>query len=122
MNQRGIWAAVETIPSRHAREIRAQSIAGRMAVRGLFLPAQGAWIEDFRRELLEYPSSRWDDCVDLCSLLGQLLDHLSHGSAPNPKEEQKRLMIGGVSTVCMEDLWKEEERRSSKYRSSGRIK
>jgi hypothetical protein len=57
-----------------------------------------------------------------CSLLGQLLDKLASGSTPTPKEEPKRLVIGGVSTVCMEDLWKEEEHRSSKHRSSVRIR
>ena len=47
MRQRHIYAPLETIPSRHAKEIRAQSIAGRMAVRGLFLPAQAPWLSDF---------------------------------------------------------------------------
>jgi hypothetical protein len=46
MHQRRIYAALETIPSRHAKEVRAQSIAGRMAVRGLFLPAQAEWRAD----------------------------------------------------------------------------
>ena len=38
MKSRRTYAVIETIPSRHAKEIRVQSIAGRMAVRGLFLP------------------------------------------------------------------------------------
>ena len=76
MHQRKIYRAVETIPSRHAKEIRAQSIAGRMAVRGLFLPAQAAWLSDFVSEMLAFPAGKNDDQVDCCSLLGQLLGNL----------------------------------------------
>jgi hypothetical protein len=115
MHQRKIYRAVETIPSRHSKEIRAQSIAGRMAVRGLFLPAQGApWLADFVSEMMAFPAST-DDQVDCCSLLGQLLGNLASGDAPKVKEEPKRLVIGGPgTTISLDDLWTANERRTKR--------
>jgi hypothetical protein len=122
MHQRKIYRAVETIPSRHAKEIRAQSIAGRMAVRGLFLPAGNApWLADFVSEMLAFPAGRTDDQVDCCSLLGQLIGNLTSGDAPTVKEEPKRLVIGDATatTVTLDDLFSATERRHK--RAGGRI-
>ena len=111
MNQRKIYAAVETIPSRHAKEIRAQSIAGRMAVRGLFLPApsQAEWLSEFVSEVMTFPTST-DDQVDCLSLFGQLLDRLVPGSEPAKKEPPK--ILG--ENVTLTDLFRENERHYKK--------
>ena len=75
---------------------------------------------DFVSEMLAFPAGKNDDQVDCCSLLGQLLGSLASGDAPKPKEEPKRLIIGGPgTTICMEDLWSETDRRSK--RAGGRI-
>ena len=39
MHERKIWVATETFPTRGDKAVRAQSIRGRMAVRGLYVPA-----------------------------------------------------------------------------------
>jgi hypothetical protein len=123
MVERNIPVALVFIPSRASKEIRAPSIAAHAATRGLFLRANAPYVSDFTQEWCGFPLFRTDDMIDCCSLLGQLISRLAPGSAPTPKEEQKRLVIGGPGTnICMEDLWREEERRSSKYRSSGRIR
>jgi predicted phage terminase large subunit-like protein len=112
MNQRRQWCHVHTIPSRHAKEIRAQSIAGRAAVRGLFLPAQASWLADFVSEILSFPAGKFDDQVDCCSLLGQLLADLVPGSAPKPKEEPKVLSTDpALCTVTLRDMFEQSERR-----------
>ena len=51
MNQRRIYAAVETIPSRHTKEIRAQSIAGRMAVRAAISSGAGQLARGLRQRV-----------------------------------------------------------------------
>ena len=116
MNQRRTYAVIETIPSRHAKEVRAASIAGRMAVRGLFLPApaQAPWLSDFVSEVLTFPTST-DDQVDCLSLLGQLLDRLVPGQAPVKKEPPKVLSTDpSLCSVSLSDLFEANERRRSK--------
>lgn len=120
MNQRRIYAAVETIPSRHTKEIRAQSIAGRMAVRGLFLPAQASWLADFVSELLAFPAGPNEDMVECCSLLGQLLGQLVPGSEPVKKEPPKVLSTDpALCSVTLTDLFEQADRRNK--RGSARI-
>ena len=114
MNQRRIYARVETIPSRHAKEIRAQSIAGRMAVRGLFLPAlppQAPWLSDFVNEVLAFPTST-DDQVDCLSIFGQLLDRLVPGSEPAKPKPLKLLSTDpALCNISLTELFEANERR-----------
>ena len=114
MRQRHIYAPLETIPSRHAKEIRAASIAGRMAVRGLFLPAQAPWLSDLVSEILAFPTST-NDQIDCLSIFGQLLDRLVPGRVPTPPKPQKVLSFTpGETTLTLSDLWESEERRSKR--------
>jgi predicted phage terminase large subunit-like protein len=112
MNQRRQWCAVETIPSKHNKEIRSQSIAGRMAVRGLFIPASEPWVADLVAEILAFPAGRHDDQVDCMSLLGQLLGQLIVGRAPESTEPPKVLSTDpGLCTVTLTDLFEQSECR-----------
>jgi predicted phage terminase large subunit-like protein len=121
MNQRRIYAVVETVPSRHSKEIRAQSIAGRMAVRGLYLPAQACWLADFVSEILSFPAGRNDDQVDCCSLLGQLIADLAPGDAPKPPKPKKVLSTDpALCTVTLSDLFEQSDRKY-KHGSAVRI-
>ena len=120
MHERKIYKHVQTAPARHSKEMRAQTFIGRAAVRGLFLPPQAEWLSDFVAELISFPSSAHYDQVDCLSVLFQALQNIAPGPSPKPKEEPKRLVIGGPgTTICMDDLWAAHDRRR-RY-SSGRI-
>jgi predicted phage terminase large subunit-like protein len=123
MDERKIYRPVETIPSRASKEIRATSIAGHAATKGIFLPANADWVSDFVQEWGSFPLGRTDDMVDCCSLLGQLISRLSPGSAPVKKEPPKIISTDpGSCTVIMNDLWEAEERRSKRHGGVERIK
>jgi predicted phage terminase large subunit-like protein len=127
MIERGIYKHVELIPARHSKELRASSFIGRASVKSIHLPPLSQrceWVSDYVAELISFPpASKNDDQLDATAVIFQALDKISPGRAATPKAEPKRLVIGGPGTnICMEDLWAEEERRSSKYRSSGRIR
>ena len=77
-------------PVRADKAVRAQSIRGRMAIDGLYVPANAAWLSDLRSELLAFPAGKHDDCVDALGLIGQLLDTISKGNKPEPPESLKR--------------------------------
>jgi hypothetical protein len=90
---------------------------------GLHIPARAEWVEPFRSELLQFPHGAHDDCVDALSAFGMLLDRLVPGEAAVQKKEPRKLIVvGGPSTVCMDDLWEAEDRRRSKMSPTARIK
>jgi len=81
----------QPFPTRGDKAVRAQSIRGRMALDGLYVPVDAPWYADFRSELLSFPAGKHDDQVDAIGLVGQLLDQMLAGDAPKkpePKQDQ----------------------------------
>lgn len=72
------------------KAVRAQSIRGRMALDGLYVPVRARWYEAFRSELLTFPSGKHDDQVDAMGLIGQLLDVMVEGRKPKKAEPDRR--------------------------------
>lgn len=84
-------------PTRGDKAVRAQSIRGRMAMRGLYVPATAAWRADLERELLSFPAGVHDDQVDALGLVGQLLDHITVGRVPIEKKATPKELIFTVN-------------------------
>jgi predicted phage terminase large subunit-like protein len=80
--ERGAYTAREQFPTRGDKAARAQSIRGRMALKGLHVPTSAPWYSDFRSELLHFPAGKHDDIVDALGLVGQLLDRMADGRKP----------------------------------------
>jgi len=80
--ERKAYCARETFPTRGDKAVRAQSIRGRMALEGLYVPEKASWWPVVRGELLSFPAGRHDDTIDALGLVGQLLDHMLVGVAP----------------------------------------
>jgi hypothetical protein len=72
-------------PTRGDKAVRAQSIRGRMALDGLYVPIHAPWFAEFRSELLSFPAGKHDDQVDAIGLVGQLLDKMANGLVPEKK-------------------------------------
>ena len=70
--------------------MRAQSIRGRMALDGLYVPVTAPWYAAFCAELLSFPAGKHDDQVDALGLIGQLLDKMTPGRAPTPRSDPQR--------------------------------
>jgi predicted phage terminase large subunit-like protein len=87
--ERSAFVAREAFPTRGDKAVRAQSIRGRMAMGGLYVPSQSAWLADLRSELLSFPAGKHDDQVDALGLVGQLLDQMMAGRKPEPPEKSK---------------------------------
>jgi predicted phage terminase large subunit-like protein len=79
----------EQFPTRGDKAVRAQSIRGRMALEGLYVPVNAPWHAEFKSELLSFPAGKYDDQVDALGLIGQLLDKMVPGQAPKPPEPAK---------------------------------
>ena len=79
----------EQFPTRGDKAVRAQSIRGRMALEGLYVPTNASWYSGFRSELLSFPAGKHDDQVDALGLVGQLLDQMVPGQKPKEPKKPK---------------------------------
>ena len=84
LRERKAYVAREQFPTRGDKAVRAQSIRGRMALEGLYVPINASWYPDLRSELLSFPAGKFDDQVDALGLVGQLLDKMMNGIKPKP--------------------------------------
>jgi predicted phage terminase large subunit-like protein len=88
-NERRAFVARDAFPTRGDKAVRAQSIRGRMAHLGLYVPHRSPWYADFRSELLSFPAGKHDDQVDALGLVGQLLDIMHVGQKIADPEKPK---------------------------------
>jgi predicted phage terminase large subunit-like protein len=90
MRERSAYVYRRQFPTRGDKAVRAQSIRGRMALDGLYVPHTASWFPDLRSELLSFPAGKHDDQVDALGLIGQLLDTIMTGNAkPGPQAPKK---------------------------------
>ena len=89
MRERQAYVVREQFPTRGDKAVRAQSMRGRMALEGLYVPINAPWYADFRSELLSFPAGKHDDQVDAIGLVGQLLDKMFAGDKPAEPEKPK---------------------------------
>jgi predicted phage terminase large subunit-like protein len=92
--ERKAYVAREAFPTRGDKAVRAQSIRGRMALEGLYVPIGASWYPDLRSELLSFPAGKHDDQVDALGLVGQLLDHMLVGVKPKTETEKPKYPSG----------------------------
>lgn len=85
--ERSAWVARTAFPTRGDKAIRAQSIRGRMAMDGLYVPMSASWRADLTSELMSFPAGVHDDQVDALGLVGQLLDRMIEGRKPSKPEQ-----------------------------------
>lgn len=100
--ERSAYVAREQFPTRGDKAIRAQSIRGRMALNGLYVPINAPWYADLRSELLSFPAGKHDDQVDALGLVGQLLDRMIKGE---PAKEEAA-PIRGANEMTMAEAFK----------------
>jgi hypothetical protein len=80
MRERRCHTGLEEFLVRHDKMTRAQSIRGRLELRGgLYVPAKASWLSDLKAELISFPTGRNDDIVDALGLAGQLIDRWAAG-------------------------------------------
>jgi predicted phage terminase large subunit-like protein len=89
-HERKAYVARQDFPTRGDKSVRAQSIRGRMALEGLYVPINSPWYPELRSELLAFPAGKHDDQVDALGLVGQLLDMMTAGRKPKKEENLKR--------------------------------
>lgn len=96
MMETGALVYREQFPTRGDKAVRAQSIRGRMAMSGLYVPINAPWYPALRSELLSFPAGKHDDQVDALGLVGQLLDKMLTGRPEQVVAPERKLKPGQV--------------------------
>jgi len=104
--ERKAYVSREQFPTRGDKAVRAQSIRGRMALEGLYVPVNAAFYPDLRAELLSFPAGKHDDQVDALGLVGQLIDQMQSGVKAKPVAPVRR------------DRWDKEEDTSASWKTA----
>jgi predicted phage terminase large subunit-like protein len=105
--ERGAYVFREAFPTRGDKAVRAQSIRGRMALEGLYVPTNASWYPALRSELLAFPAGKHDDQVDALGLVGQLLDQMVEGQRlPDPAKPKKPDDYRVMRPAAQMDDWK----------------
>lgn len=120
LRERRLYVVRAQFPTRGDKQIRAQSIRGRMAMDGLYVPMHAAWFPEFKRELMTFPAARNDDMVDAMGLIGQVLDKMISGSPLGPAPAAPKVLSTDpeLCTVTLTDLFEAHERRPTISRST----
>lgn len=114
LRERHLYIARALFPTVSDKAKRAQSIRGRAAMDGLYVPVRAGWYNAFRHELLTFPAGKNDDQVDAIGLIGQVLDKMISGKPkPKPPEPEKVLSTDPTTcTVTLDDMWEANEKRN----------
>lgn len=117
MLERQVYVARRQFPSTKSKAQRAQSIIGRMAMKGLYCPFGAPWFSEFRRELLLFDAGKNDDQVDALSLIGQVLDKMIPAEASSADQGEPKVFstFPDQCTVTLDDLFEANEKRGTKF-------
>lgn len=78
MQERRAYCKIEWLASIADKEARARSIQAKAAAGKLFVPKRAPWVTDVVGQALRFPSGKYDDAIDVLSLIGRGLQYVGH--------------------------------------------
>lgn len=84
MTERNALCRLEWLPSIADKEIRARAIQALASIKTISFPKAAPWKPEVMKQLLQFPSGKYDDAVDVFSLLGRGLEHVQPARRPRP--------------------------------------
>ena len=88
MQERQAPCRLEWMPSIGDKVVRARAFQARAAMGNVYLPQSAPWLPDLMSQLMRFPAGKYDDGVDVCSLIGRGLEHARPPQLkPPPKAE-----------------------------------
>jgi len=74
MIERQTPCRIEWLPSIADKVVRARSFQARASMGNVYLPKSAPWLPDLLLQLMRFPAGKYDDGVDVCSLIGRGLE------------------------------------------------
>jgi predicted phage terminase large subunit-like protein len=85
MTERGALCRLEWLPSIHDKVVRCRPFQARAAMGNVFMPKFSSWKPELMSQLMRFPAGKYDDAVDVCSLIGRGLEHARVPVAPKKR-------------------------------------
>ena len=92
MQERQTPCRLEWLPSIADKVVRARSFQARASMGNVFVPDHAPWLADLMSQLMRFPAGKYDDGVDVCSLLGRGLEFARAPTIqvdPPPRQAQR---------------------------------
>jgi predicted phage terminase large subunit-like protein len=84
MNERRAYCRVEWLPSVAEKTARARSFQALASMNKVMVPIDAPWKSELIGQLTRFPAGKYDDGVDVCSLIGRGLKMMPKPAAPSP--------------------------------------
>jgi predicted phage terminase large subunit-like protein len=88
MSERLTPCRLEWLPSIADKVVRARAFQARAAMGNVFMPTHAAWLPALMGQLMRFPGGKYDDGVDVCSLIGRGLEFARPPKAQRPKTQE----------------------------------
>lgn len=85
MQERETPCRLEWLPSIADKVVRARAIQARCAMGKVFMPKAAPWKADLMSQLMRFPAGKYDDGVDVLSLIGRGLEFANAPKLPQPQ-------------------------------------
>jgi predicted phage terminase large subunit-like protein len=104
MRERRVYCHCEWMASIHDKPTRARGIQGRCSMGKLYFLAASDWTERLISQLLRFPDGKFDDGVDVMSLIGRALEEIYGAVVPDVEKKQDEGYL--VDDEYDDDDWK----------------
>jgi predicted phage terminase large subunit-like protein len=88
MEQRKAYCRLEWLASIADKPTRARAFQGLASMGKVYLPEKAVWLSELFGQLMKFPAGKYDDGVDVCSLIGRGLEM---AKAPEMPEEPQTI-------------------------------
>ncbi len=85
MQERNAYCRIEWMPSINDKVIRARAIQALASVKSIIFPKHAPWREHVEKQMMQFPAGKYDDAVDVLSLIGRGLEHVRPATKPQPR-------------------------------------
>jgi predicted phage terminase large subunit-like protein len=87
MLERNTLCRLEWLSSIHDKVVRCRPFQARAAMGNVYIPDHAPWKPELMSQLMRFPAGKYDDGVDVCSLIGRGLEHARAPAIPKPKPQ-----------------------------------